>query len=179
MSISNSNHVERLPGLLLLLHAAEVEDHDESSFFTPPRLSKTVTNKSILAPKRPTKRYQPGNPKSAFSSLPLKKRLKEGSGDISSRSPIAQGSPTNVERVTSCLQPNTHIIWESAACCQQAMTAASPFRSRHRSSSTSAAFEYTKAQGELKGTNTSSVQEARSLAFREMILEDVRRKMEF
>jgi hypothetical protein len=190
MSISNQNNAERLSGLLLLLHAAEVEDHDETSFFTPPRLIKTVRNKSTHAPERPSKRYQPDNPNSAFSQFPLKKRWKEGSRDISSKCPIAQGlgisiqspimqgSPTKVKRVT-CSQPNNHIIWENAACCQHALIAASPFRSRHRSSSSAAAFNYFKAQGALKGADTTAVQESRSLAFRHKILEDVRRKMDF
>ncbi|KAL3788597.1 hypothetical protein HJC23_005256 [Cyclotella cryptica] len=175
MSNSDLNNAQGLPGLLLLLHAAEVEDHDETSFLTPPRLIKTVANKSTHAPKRPTKRYQPENPKSA---LPLKKRWKEGSGVISTRSPTVQGSPTKVERVT-CSQPNTHIIWESAAWCQHAMTAASPFRSRQRSSGTSTSFNYLNAQGTLRGTDTTTGQDAKSSAFRYKILEDVRRKMDF
>ena len=182
MSTPESTNHQRFPGLLLLVQAAAAEDHAEASFFTPPRFANPTTNATSnatsVAPKRPKKRYQPGNPKSAFTALPPKKRIKSSSpgkvSDNSQASPIMRASPRR-RRLHGCQQPGQHLVWENIDECRQAMNAPSSFRMIPRASSVGTAPQ--QAAGKRGAEATASEVQARSN--REKILEDLKHKIEF
>ena len=176
MSTPNSANHQRFPGLLLLVQAAAAEDHAEASFLTPPRLANDKVSATSVAPKRPKKRYQSGNPKSAFAPLPPNKRVKSSSpGKVSNNSqdsPIMCASPRR-RRFQGC-QQRGHMVWENIDECRHAMNAASPFRMIHRASVGTAPH-----QAEEKIDDADKATEVKPRSIRQEVLEDLKQKMKF
>ena len=173
MSKSNPNNHLKYPGLLLLVHAAEAEEREDTSFLTPPRLTNAMINTTAQAPQRPKKVYQPCSSKSAFYALPPKKRFKESSpGKVSNdsqASPPLHPSPRRVRCVSSYQQPCDHLIWENLDSYRQVMTATS------RRSGVACA----PPAEDDKGKDITGVKEATTRNINGEVLEGLKRKMDF